>query len=238
MPDTPPELLGALLRRDPAQPLMTYYDDGAGERTELSATTFANWVAKSANLLRDELSVAAGDRVAILLPAHWQAAVLLLAVWSVGAIPVTTPAGAAVIAADEPRLPEALQAGARSVLGFSLRPMNAPLSAAPPGVTDYAAEVLGCADIFFPDPASGAVEARAAGSRAAEVGLTPTDRVLVGRAIGVEDARDWFLAPLAGGSSVVLCHRTDEAALPGRVVAERVTATLGVTVAGIRRLDG
>jgi len=237
-PATPADLLGATLRRDPAQPLLTYYDDGSGERTELSAATFANWVAKSANLLREELSVAAGDRVCLLLPAHWQTAAILLAVWSVGAVPVTVPAGAGLIAADEPRLAEAVQASATDVLGLSLRPMNAPLSDAPPGVVDYAAEVLGCADIFTADEPSGAVETQAAGSWAAEVGLTATDRVLVCGAVGVEDALDWFLAPLAGGSSVVLCHRAAETRLPDRAAAERVTATLGVTIAGIRRLDG
>ena len=47
----PPQLLDEALRRDPARPLLTFYDDATGERTELSVATFANWVAKTANLL-------------------------------------------------------------------------------------------------------------------------------------------------------------------------------------------
>ncbi|HET6211502.1 MAG TPA: TIGR03089 family protein, partial [Micromonosporaceae bacterium] len=43
--------VGALLARavaaEPARPLITYYDDATGERTELSAATLANWVAKT-----------------------------------------------------------------------------------------------------------------------------------------------------------------------------------------------
>ena len=38
---------------DPARPLLTWYDDGTGERVELSGATLGNWVAKTANLLVD-----------------------------------------------------------------------------------------------------------------------------------------------------------------------------------------
>ncbi|NDU76176.1 TIGR03089 family protein, partial [Actinomadura sp. DSM 109109] len=40
---------------DPSRPLVTFYDDAAGERVELSARTFDNWVAKTANFLVDGL---------------------------------------------------------------------------------------------------------------------------------------------------------------------------------------
>src|SRR5262249_8331331 len=58
------QLLAQALARDPGRPLLTYYDDATGERAELSATTLANWVAKTANLLQDELALSPGDRVA------------------------------------------------------------------------------------------------------------------------------------------------------------------------------
>ena len=54
--------------RDPAQPLLTYLDGDA--RVELSGSTTANWVAKTANLLTDGYGGA--DRVGLLLPLHWQ----------------------------------------------------------------------------------------------------------------------------------------------------------------------
>ena len=66
---TVPALLRALVASDPGRPRITWYDDAAGptrgERIELSARVLANWVAKAANLLVDELDVEAGDRVLV-----------------------------------------------------------------------------------------------------------------------------------------------------------------------------
>ena len=81
----PADLLALALRREPAAPLFTQYDDLTGERVELSATTLANWVAKSANLLQDEFDIGPGSTVAVALPVHWQTAAVLLAAWSCGA---------------------------------------------------------------------------------------------------------------------------------------------------------
>ena len=58
-PRRSPPLLAEQLRRDPARPLVTFYDDATGERVELSVTTYANWVAKTAGLLQDELDARA-----------------------------------------------------------------------------------------------------------------------------------------------------------------------------------
>jgi uncharacterized protein (TIGR03089 family) len=87
-------VLGRQVARYGDRPLVTWYGAGPGERVELSWKTFGNWVAKTANLLVEELGVEPGDRVAILLPAHWQAPVVLAACWVVGAAAV--PAGPAV----------------------------------------------------------------------------------------------------------------------------------------------
>ncbi|BFO22122.1 hypothetical protein SHKM778_85100 [Streptomyces sp. KM77-8] len=106
---------------------MTFYDDATGERVELSVATFANWVAKTANLLQDELSVEPGDRVALLLPAHWQTAVWLLACASVGAVADVAgdPAAADVVVSGPD--PESLSA-ARGCSGprvaLALRPLG------------------------------------------------------------------------------------------------------------------
>ncbi|KIF72629.1 acyl-CoA synthetase, partial [Streptomyces sp. AcH 505] len=81
---TPADLLRSALATDPARPLVTFYDDATGERVELSAVTLANWVSKTANLLQGDLAAGPGDRLALLLPAHWQSAVWLLACSSVG----------------------------------------------------------------------------------------------------------------------------------------------------------
>src|SRR2546423_15345338 len=84
--DTPADLLRTAAGADSARPFVTFYDDATGERVELSVATLDNWVAKTANLLQDELAVEPGERVAVLLPAHWQAQGWLLACWSVGAV--------------------------------------------------------------------------------------------------------------------------------------------------------
>ena len=86
---TPDQLLERAVGRDPARPLLTYYDDATNERAELSVVTFANWVAKTANLLVDGLGAQPGQRVAVHLPVHWQGAVWLAACWATGLVAVT-----------------------------------------------------------------------------------------------------------------------------------------------------
>jgi uncharacterized protein (TIGR03089 family) len=64
-------VLERLLRGDPGRPLVTFYDHASGERTELSVTTYANWVAKTAGLLVDEYDLERGQVIRIDLPVHW-----------------------------------------------------------------------------------------------------------------------------------------------------------------------
>src|SRR3954451_21169883 len=76
--------LAARLRCDAARPLVTFYDDATGERVELSVTTYANWVAKTASLLADEHDLELGQTLCVGLPAHWLGPVFLGAAWTVG----------------------------------------------------------------------------------------------------------------------------------------------------------
>src|SRR6266545_3289259 len=84
--DTVAGALAAAVAVDPTRPLLTYYDDATGERTELSGATLDNWAAKTANLLVDGCGLTAGDRAAVLLPPHWQSAAVLLGCWSAGLV--------------------------------------------------------------------------------------------------------------------------------------------------------
>jgi uncharacterized protein (TIGR03089 family) len=172
-----PTRVAALARREPGAPLLTFYDDDTGERTELSRATAQNWVAKTAGFLTDDLEVERGDRVGLALHPHWQAAVTALACWWVGAavVPVDPEGGAlrvrarlaeahvAVALAREDLLPDLATArpGAlRELVGVSQRPLAARLRSAPPGVLDLAAEVPPQPDDFAPlDPAEPADEA-------------------------------------------------------------------------------
>lgn len=235
-------LLADALQRDPTRPLLTYYDDATGERVELSATTLAGWVAKSAGLLQDELAVEPGDRVALLLPAHWQSAAILLATWSVGGVVGTDPAGAAAVFCDADRLAQARAAGAGEVVALSLAPLGRPFAQPPEGATDFAAVVPGQPDVFTPyahiDDDAPAVELAGRTGTAADVlaesrasatraGIGATDRVLTTLPWkGFPDWRDGFLAPLSAGASLVLCANADPAALDRRRETERVTMVL------------
>ena len=246
----PDALLAAALARDPAGPLLTFYDDATGERTELSTTTLANWVAKTANLLRDDVGAAPGDRVAVLLPAHWQAAAILLGAWSAAAVVGTAPAGAAAAFASGDRV--AAAAGAGEVFALSLAPLGRAFpDGPPPGTRDYSVEVRAQGDrwsgplVEDAAPALETVDGTVTGGdlveialrRAAELGLLAGDRLLTTQPWdGPVGWVDGLLVPLAAGASVVLAVNADPAALPARVLAERVTATLGAEVPGVRRL--
>lgn len=239
-PAPAPTLADALLRpilaTDAARPLVTYYDDATGERVEVSGTTLANWAAKTANLLRDELGVNPGDPVAVLLPAHWQSVAVHLGVWWCGGVVVADPDGAEVALCTLDRLPEAEAAPEVAVL--SLDAFGRGVDGLAIGITDYATAVRVHGDAFAPTPVAGAepaLEARsvdevleAARASAARQGLTEQDRVLSSArwdtTVGLVDG---LLAVLAAGASLVQVSNPDDALLTRRVQTEKVTRRLG-----------
>lgn len=223
---------------------MTFYDDATGERIELSTATFGNWVAKTAGLL-DEVGVGRGDRVAFLLPAHWQSTVFLVSCWAIGAVPAVAGdrGGCVAAVASADRLGDAASLGAQTTIGASLDAFGRPLPAAPDGVIDYADEVPGYPDELFvadaPEPGdpalatssetlSGARLVELAGEYATRHGLGAADRLLTEAA---PDSLDGVLAsavvPLAVGGSVVVCRNLDPALVERRIETERVTARAG-----------
>lgn len=92
------QLRAALLAGDLSRPRLTWYDDNHGERIDLSGKTLANWVAKAANWLESEMSLAPGDLVRLDLPAdHWRAIYWSLAAWTRGlTVTASTDADACV----------------------------------------------------------------------------------------------------------------------------------------------
>ncbi|GAA4917041.1 TIGR03089 family protein [Streptomyces coeruleoprunus] len=242
---TPADLLRSALTADPARPLVTFYDDATGERVELSVATFANWVSKTANLLQDGLSAEPGERVSLLLPAHWQTAVWLLACASVGVVADLggDPAAADHVVAGPDRLDEGL-ACTGSRLALSLAPLGRRFPAAPAGYEDYAVEVPSQGDRFVPyapvDPdapalvvagteLTGAQLVERAREDAARRGLKSGARLLSGLEWdGWEGVSAGLYAPLAVDASVVLCRHLDRLSPEGlaqRVESERVTDT-------------
>jgi uncharacterized protein (TIGR03089 family) len=221
-----------------ARPLFTHYDDATGERVELSGVTAANWAAKAANLLRDECDVEPGTRVAVLLPAHWQTATVLLAAWWCGAEVVSDPAAAAWVLTDAGRVDLALAAEpADGVVALSLDAFGKGVGGLPAGVVDFAPQVRLHGDVFAPDPVPGDAPAldgagvdavlERARTRAERLGITAGDRVLSTREWDTPDGLgDGLLAVLAAGASLVQCRHADPAALERRAVAEKATVRL------------
>lgn len=255
----PADLLAQVLRRDPAAPLFTQYDDVTGERVELSATTLANWVAKTANLLQDEFDIGPGSTVAVALPVHWQTAAVLLAVWSCGATVLDTAAeddgrieDADVVLTTQDRLAPIEEQGVEQLLGLSLHPLGLGMTDYTGEARDFALEVRGHGDVFFPlerpDPAAdglllGELRLSLAGlvetgrELAGRLGIAEGDRILLDDKVAAEAGPvAWLLAPLSAGASLVVCRNAHPGGLPHRAATERVTATLGLALDGVREL--
>ena len=223
-------LLDPLLAGNRMGPRITYYDDATGERIELSTVTLANWAAKTANLLRDELGAGPGSRIAVLLPPHWQTAAVVLGVWWIGAeVTLGGPSDIALCTAD--RLTEADDAVAGGeVAVLSLDAFGKSVPDLPIGVTDYATAVRVHGDQIvperFPGPALGGrsvddvlTDAR---GRAEILGLSTGDRVMSLTDLPVED----LLAVLSAGASLVQVANPDPALLERRRESEKITRTL------------
>jgi uncharacterized protein (TIGR03089 family) len=226
-------LLDPLLDRDPVGPRITYYDDATGERIELSTVTLANWAAKTANLLRDELGAGPGSRIAVLLPAHWQTAAVLLGVWYIGAEVVLGPAQADVALCTADRIDDADAAvGPGEVAVLSLDPFGKPVADLPIGMTDYATSVRVHGDQIVPERNPGpALEGRsvtellgAAADSAAAQGFTADDRVLsTARWDSADELTENLLAVFAAGASLVQVANPNAAQLDRRRDMERIT---------------
>lgn len=232
-----PDLLAARLSRDPGQPLVTAYDEESGERTELSVTTYANWVAKTANLLTDELGLDEGDTVLLDLPPHWLVPVFLGAAWTAG-LAVTTDAGIShdlVVCG-----PDAFEthAGSGDVLACSLLPFAVrfrdPL---PAGVRDYGLEWPGQPDVLLattrPSPDTTAWRAGAEQHSHADLlelsarsGVDDGVRLITDAHPAGDRGVPAWLAPLVAGGSLVLVQRPRDAEWPARHEGERATAVL------------
>ncbi|MEU7553817.1 TIGR03089 family protein [Streptomyces sp. NPDC044571] len=242
---TPADLLRSALAADPGRPLVTFYDDATGERVELSVATFANWVAKTANLLQGDLGAGPGDRLALLLPAHWQSAVWLLACASVGVVAEVggDPADADLVVSGPDTLEEAAACSGERI-ALALRPLGGRFPQPPAGFADYAVEVPGQGDRFAPfvpvDPdgpglvvggeeLSYARIVERAREDAAELGLGEGSRLLSGLGYDSwEGLSAGLYAALAAGGSVVLCRNLDRLSADGlaqRTESERATHT-------------
>ncbi|RDI53148.1 TIGR03089 family protein [Nocardia mexicana] len=225
-------LLDPILARDPAGPRITYYDDATGARIELSALTLANWAAKTANLIRDEFGITPGGRVAVLLPAHWQTAAVLLGCWWAGAEVVLRPdedAELALVTAD--RLTDVEDVA--EVAALSLDPMGLPVRDLPLGVTDFATSVRTHGDQFLPGGVGVALDGMPvadvlaeARKSAARQGFSAEDRVLSSTPWDTPtELIDGLLAVYTAGASLLQVVNPDPTKLDNHIRTEHVTTT-------------
>jgi uncharacterized protein (TIGR03089 family) len=220
--------------RDPATPLLTLYDGPA--RVELSGATVGNWVAKTANLVVDGFG--RPDRVGLLLPLHWQLPCFLLGAAAGGSTVVvaSTPAslaGCPLAFVSVDAASGALDAGVDDVLVVSGHPLGARLPAVPALCLDAAVEVPTYGDHFTGQATSASVLLDGDAFTAPELGLAPEDRVLTSLAPATPAGLGVLLAALSAGASLVLLADGDPVAVSA---SERVTATAGVAVPGVREL--
>jgi uncharacterized protein (TIGR03089 family) len=242
-PTTFPAALDALLRREPARPLVTFYDDASGERVELSTTTYTNWVAKTAGLAQDELDAERGGLLLVDLPTHWLGAVWLGAAWSLG-MTVTDDASALghadlVVCGPDGVGTYAAHAARTQVVALSLRPLGARFAEAlPVGVTDYGAVVLAQPDAFTAyDPPAGddpawrgpsgtSTQATLLAEAAAAQVVDPQGRLLTGVNPCTRAGAVTLLAPVVAGAGVVWVRHPAEDGWDRRAEQERATAVL------------
>ena len=224
-----PAVLHALehrVRTAGAEPLLTHYDLDSGGRTELSVTSYANWVAKTANLIED-LGADAGQvglPLALERPGHWMTLIWPLAAWQRECVVALNADGAdlVVIGPEDPR--PVLPGG---TIACSLHPLGLGLRNLPDGVLDYTSEALAQPDRagILPSAPNGPawIDNRAVLSHAEVVAVAPVaGRVLVRPADALQTLRAAVIAPLiGGGSAVVVEGAADEGRLAAIRTAER-----------------
>lgn len=213
-------------------PLITYYDLGTGDRTELSAITVSNWVDKTCALLAHEHGLDLGDVVLLDLartdPGHWVTAIWELACWRLGGCVAvgdapgswTGPEPRLVVAGPEYAPAAELAAGlGADLLACRLHPLGLPFAERlPVGVIDYGLEVRGQPDQFAAGPVPGTEPAW----RSSEAGLSQAElaalagspaRRMLRPATPWQAVRDGVVSALIGGGSVVVVVGDDGTAL-------------------------
>ncbi|WP_216908139.1 TIGR03089 family protein [Nocardia noduli] len=227
-------VLDPILAREPAGPRVTWYNDANGARIELSGLTLANWAAKTGNLIRDEFGLSPGARVAVLLPAHWQTAAVLLGCWWAGTEVVLRPDPDADLALVTPDRIDDVD-GVAEVAALSLDPMGMPVRDLPIGITDFATAVRVHGDQFHPRGAGVALDGMPVSEVLAEArksalrqGFAEGDRVLSSTPWETPaELIDGLISVLAVGASLVQVVNPDPAAKERRIASERVTAQRG-----------
>lgn len=235
-----PAILSTLRTSQATSPALTWYGPDS-ERIELSGKVLDNWVAKTSNLLVDELDAEPGIRVSLDLPVHWKTLVWALAAWQTGCTVMlgSTPSGAAAPDITVTASQEALDTVDGTAVAVDLGALALRFSGAlPAAAVDYAAEVRSYADTYMAGDEAGEEYtalhssqgagltwtygqlAESAGSGAAQTLLIPAAADLP--SVLVASLRTWA----AGGSVVLVAADVEitERLLAAEKVTERLEA--------------
>ncbi|HKC27753.1 MAG TPA: TIGR03089 family protein, partial [Jatrophihabitans sp.] len=207
---TPEQQFDKLLATDPSRPFVTYYDEATGERSELSAKSLANWVAKTHHLLVDELGLGVADTAIVALPAHWISVPILLGCLTAGLALDSSGAGEVAFVT-----PSTLAQAGDAPDVYAISPESAAVGfrdTPPAPALDYVTAVRPQEDKWpgvrltatADDPCLPGLDRGEVASAAAARGLEPGARVLTTRPwSSPQDWIDIVLAPIAVGGSVV-----------------------------------
>lgn len=211
-------LLHDLRSGNPTAPRLTWYGPDA-ERVELSGKVLDNWVAKTSNLLQDELDAEPGMRIRLDLAPHWKSLVWALAAWQLGLETVLAGSDADFLvtaATDQP-------AGEYDAVIAVALPALAMRWAGnlPAGWVDYAADVRSHGDFFMAhdEPATSATAVTAADGTVFTqqdlmtnfaVPQANSARIHVAASSGLEAALADALGAWHSDGSIVLTHQSVE----------------------------
>lgn len=223
------ELMTTLRSGHSTSPRLTWYGPES-ERVELSGRVLDNWVAKTSNLLQDELDAAPGMRVRLDMPAHWKSLIWALAAWQLGMEAVLDGTDADYLVTDRP---PSSKGNYDAVIAVALPALAMQWPGElPAGAIDYASDVRSHGDVFMAHadaPVSNCAVHSHDGQRHLHENLldsfaAPHEegvRLLVPAADGLEAALANSLGAWQSGGSVVLAH-PDVELTDNLLAAERI----------------
>lgn len=242
-------VLGPLIAGDPHRPRLIWHGNG---RTELSTATLANWAAKTAGYLIDELGARPGSLVQWRVQRSWQAAPLLLGAWWAGMVVTDLESAPDAVAAF---VDEGEDSEADEVIVASSHPFGLATTAVQPHQRHVADAILQQADRFSPRRplplSSSPVAVTAGGSNSVQDLLTAATAAAArigpgGRVLSVVDltlpgaVATALLGTLAADGSLIQVTGSatgDPGQLAKIAADEGATVTFGCDVAGLPRLD-
>lgn len=235
-----PHLMHQLRTVNPSAPRLIWYGPNS-ERIELSGRVLDNWVAKTSNLLVEELDAEPGTRVSLLLPGHWKTLVWALACWQVGAVPIASTVrdenhDADIVVSSEDTAAVNPPAQLLVLVALGALDLKYP-GTVPAGAVDYMAQVRGYGDEFLDLPPAiedqtaleltdGELSMPVLFDRAAACGWTPGGVLLVPAELPLETTLAAAVHCWTTGGTLIVGHASVDLSAD-LLASEQVTDRVG-----------